>query len=179
MAGGIFRDRGSACGRDFDHSAVRLVTVIAYAKALVRIKAGNDEARATIGEVVGQVDGAGQRVLAAEGFVHAQHRTGPIDHDPAGAPGTPAAGAGIKGVAGATDRDVGPTLDRFTAGEGEISHELIGLTADTVVLNKANEARGGQAHQNASDDHRDNQLDQCEAGITPDGNERSISTDER
>ena len=176
MAGGIFSNGGAARDRDLDQPAVTGGPVITEAEALGRPQ-GN-KASTGVGRLIGQGAGAGQGVLAVERFVQAQHLARTIDNNPARAPGARTAGAGGKRITGAADGDVRPALDRLTAGKRQVCHEPIGLTAETVVLDEVDEARGGQAHQDAGDDHGDHDLDEGKAkGAIQ--NERFVFTDER
>ena len=167
---------GAARDRDLDQPGVTGGPVITEAEALGCPQ--GSQASTDVGRLIGR-GGAGQGVLAVERLVHPQDSVGSrIDDNPAGAPGTGTAGAGVKGIAGAADNDVRPALDRLTAGKSEVCHEPIGLTAETVVLDEADEARGGHAHQDAGDRHRDNQLDEVKAKGAIE-NERLVFTDER
>ncbi len=180
MAGGIFSNGGAARGRDLDQPAVTGEPVITEAEALDCCRDGGpgNETGTAVGELIVDSGGAGQGVLAVERFVQAQHLTRTIDNNPARAPGARTAGAGGERITGAADGDVRPALDRLTAGECQVCHEPIGLTAETVVLDEADEARGGQAHQDAGDDHGDHDLDEGKAkGAIQ--NERFVFTDER
>ncbi len=166
MAGGIFSNGGSARDRDLDQPAVTGEPIITEAEALGCCRDGgpDNETGTAVDELIVDIAGAGQGVLAAECFVYPQDIVGgKIDNNPARAPLTGAAGAGGERIAGAADGDVRPALDRLTAGKREVCHELIGLTAETVVLDEAYEARGGQAHQDAGDHHGDHEFDEVKA----------------